>query len=106
MNDRRQKTQSLSERTRLGYERSESHPFRVGETYANRNGAYEVMQIAPPKMTIRYADGGQVVADIAILARIWENLHLPPERLEMDPRERSPRRPAAPPRTPRAGPRS
>ena len=57
-----------------------SHPFRVGEIYANRVGEYEVIDISPPKMTIRYHSNNQIlVTDIALSARIWENLHLPPE---------------------------
>lgn len=71
-----------------------SHPFQVGETYASREGSYEVVEIAPPKMTVRYTTGRLVVADIAILARIWENLQLPPEVPEQEPRKRTPR-PAA-----------
>lgn len=67
------------------------HPFHVGETYASRDGSYEVVEIAPPKMTIRYTNGRVVVADIAILARIWENLQLPPEVPEQEPRKRAPR---------------
>lgn len=55
----------------------QGYPFRVGGLYANRNGEYEVVDIAPPKMTVRYHDGGTLVADIAILARIWENMQAP-----------------------------
>jgi hypothetical protein len=60
------------------YEDQQSHPFRVGGLYANRNGEYEVLDIAPPKMTVRYHDGGTLVADIVILARIWDNMQAPP----------------------------
>jgi hypothetical protein len=67
----------------------QGHPFHVGGLYANRNGEYEVVDIAPPKMTVRYHDGGTLVADIAILARIWENLQAPPEAPE--PRARATR---------------
>ncbi len=95
--------QSLTERARQMDMEGVPHPFRVGETYANRRGSYEVVQITPPKMTIRYTDGELVTADISILARIWHNLQLPPEQPESDTgtRTRS-RRPAAQPRT--AGP--
>jgi hypothetical protein len=55
----------------------QDHPFRVGGLYANRIGEYEVIEIATPKMTVRYHDGGTLVADIAILARIWENMQAP-----------------------------
>jgi hypothetical protein len=91
-----QNTQSLAQRAREEQERPGPHPFRVGEMYANRRGNYEVMQIAPPKMTIRYDDGELLTADIAILARIWSNMQLPPEQPETGPRQRATaRRPAA-----------
>lgn len=71
-----------------------SHPFRVGEVYANRLGAYEVLSIDEPVMTVRYTDGKVFTGDIAALARIWENLQF--ERDEVKPRvgEATPR-PAA-----------
>jgi hypothetical protein len=68
------------------YGSGDGHPFHVGGLYANRNGEYEVVEIAPPKMTVRYHNGGTLVADIAILARIWENLQAPPEAPEPRPR--------------------
>lgn len=71
------------------------HPFQVGETYANRQGNYEVMEIAPPKITVRYEDGGLLVADIAVLARIWDNLHSPEELPEPSPRPRAAARPSS-----------
>lgn len=83
------KTQASKESPRPFSKQPLSHPFEVGETYANRNGSYEVVEIAPPKMTIRYANGRTDVADIAILARIWENLQLPPEVPEEEPRRRT-----------------
>jgi hypothetical protein len=82
MNARQTNSQSLSERARQDYGRPDAHPFRVGETYANRLGKYEVVGLAPPRMTIRYEDGAQVTADIVILARIWANLQMPPEKPE------------------------
>jgi hypothetical protein len=73
-----------------------SHPFRVGEIYANRNGEYEVIDISPPKMTIRYHSNNQLlVTDIALSARIWENLHLPPEVPEPPTRSRPLPKPTA-----------
>jgi len=73
-----------------------SHPFRVGEIYANRVGEYEVIYISPPKMTIRYHSNNQIlVTDIALSARIWENLHLPPEVAEEPTRSRPLPKPAA-----------
>jgi len=73
-----------------------SHPFRVGEIYANRVGEYDVIDISPPKMTIRYHSNNQIlVTDIALSARIWENLHLPPEVAEEPTRSRPLPKPAA-----------
>ncbi len=73
-----------------------SHPFRVGEMYANRVGEYEVIDISPPKMTIRYHSNNQIlVTDIALSARIWENLHLPPEVAVEPTRSRPLPKPAA-----------
>lgn len=71
-----------------------NHPFRVGEVYANRLGAYEVLSIDEPLMTVRYTDGKVTTGKIATLARIWENLQF--ERDEVKPRvdEATPR-PAA-----------
>ncbi len=89
------KTQLPKEGPRPFSKQPLAHPFEVGETYANRNGSYEVVEIAPPKMTIRYANGRTDVADIAILARIWENLQLPPEVPEEEPRRRTPAKAAA-----------
>lgn len=102
-----QNTQSLTQRARQEQERPAPHPFRVGEMFANRRGNYEVMQIAPPKMTIRYDDGEFITADIAILARIWDNMQSPPELPETGPRPRAAaRRPAAQPRAAKTPPRS
>src|SRR5512138_3475046 len=94
-----QNIQSLTQRARQEQERPAPHPCRVGEMYANRRGNYEVMQIAPPKMTIRYYDGEFVTADIVILASIWDNMQSPPDQPEPEQRQRATtRRPAAPPR--------
>lgn len=102
-----QNAPSLTQRARQEQERPVPHPFRVGEMYANRRGNYEVMQIAPPRMTIRYDDGELVTADIVILARIWDNMHSPPEQPETAPRQRATtRRPAAQPRAAKTGARS
>jgi hypothetical protein len=102
-----QHSQSLTERAQEAHDRPAPFRFRVGEMYANRRGNYEVMQIAPPKMTIRYDDGQLVTPDIVILARIWDNMQVPPEQPEPAPRPRATtRRPAAQPRTARTAPRS
>lgn len=86
-----------------GYE-GHDHPFQVGGLYANRNGEYEVLEIKPPKMTVRYHDGGLLVADIAILARIWDNLHAPPPAPEPKPRATTSRAAATQRTTPTAKP--
>ena len=102
-----QNVPSLTQRAREQYEQPASHPFRVGEMYANRRGNYEVMQIAPPKMTVRYDDGEFLTADIVILARIWDNLQAPPEQPETAARPRATtRRPAAQPGAAKTAPPS
>jgi hypothetical protein len=102
-----QSVPSLTQRARQEQERPAPHPFRVGEMYANRRGNYEVVQIAPPKMTIRYDDGELVTADIVILARIWDNMQLPPEQPETGPRQRATtRRTMAQPRAAKTATRS
>ncbi len=53
-----------------------SHPFRVGEVYGNRLGAYRVVSIDEPNMIVRYDDGRLLESDIATLARIWENMQI------------------------------
>ena len=102
MTARQTNSQSLAERARQDFQQPASHPFRVGETYANRQGRYEVVEIAPPVMTVRYENGGLMMADIAILARIWENLHLPAEQPESGPRVRATGKPAPQPRAAKA----
>ena len=92
-----------SQAPKRGYEPTVTHPFVVGGLYANRQGEYEVLEIAPPKMTVRYHDGGLLVADIVILARIWENMQAPAPAPEPRARvaTRAPaRRPAKPAATP------
>lgn len=51
-------------------------PFIVGGTYRNRDGAYEVVELAPPTMLIRYRDGRELKTLIADQARIWENIQI------------------------------
>lgn len=48
--------------------------FEVGGEYVNRKGKYTVLDINPPKMTVRYEDGTTAEVNIAIQARIWENI--------------------------------
>lgn len=48
--------------------------FEINGEYANRKGKYVVLDINPPKMTVRYEDGSVAEVNIAIQARIWENI--------------------------------
>lgn len=53
------------------------HLFKVGETYKNRDGEYEVVRINNDqgRMIIRYVDSGdEVETSIKIQSRIWQNL--------------------------------
>ena len=52
------------------------HPFRVGERYRNRLGEYEVVKLEEPKMVIRYPDGRVLETDVALQARIWQNIQM------------------------------
>jgi hypothetical protein len=49
-------------------------PFEVNGTYANRIGQYTVLAVNPPKMKVRYEDGSEAELNMAIQARIWENI--------------------------------
>ena len=49
------------------------HPFKVGERYENRLGAYRVVEITPPVMRVEYEHGGTALLDIATQARIAQN---------------------------------
>lgn len=51
-----------------------NHPFKIGEIYENMNGAYTVLSISPPKMTIKYENGSESVVDIVIQERIWSRI--------------------------------
>lgn len=48
--------------------------FEVNGTYANRKGKYTVLSVEPPRMTVRYDDGTTAELNMAIQARIWENI--------------------------------
>jgi hypothetical protein len=48
--------------------------FEVNATYANRKGTYTVLEVHPPKMTVRYEDGTTAELNMNIQARIWENI--------------------------------
>jgi len=48
--------------------------FEVGGHYANRKGAYTVLELNEPKMTVQYEDGTTSELNIAIQHRIWENI--------------------------------
>lgn len=48
--------------------------FEVNGTYINRRGKYTVLSMNPPKMRVCYEDGETAELNIAIQARIWENI--------------------------------
>jgi hypothetical protein len=55
-----------------------NHPFKVGEIYKNRIGAYEVVRIDEKSVTmlIRYLDSGEEFeSKIDVQARILQNIH-------------------------------
>ena len=51
-----------------------AHPFIVGGQYCDRCGSYEVLEIKGDKVRIRYDTGREMLADIAMKARIYGNL--------------------------------
>ena len=53
-----------------------NHPFRVGETYRNEKGEYEVTSINGPRMVVRWTDGSTWEGPVALQARIWERIQL------------------------------
>lgn len=58
--------------------------FEIGQTYRNRNGAYEVVALHGDKMTVQYEDGSKQTVGVALQARIWANIQIdeaaPPSR--------------------------
>ncbi len=48
--------------------------FEINGEYVNRKGKYTVLDMNPPKMTVRYEDGSTAELNIGIQARIWENI--------------------------------
>lgn len=65
-----------------------SHPFIVGETYRNRHGEYEVLELDGPRMVIRYLDGRQIETTVKLQARIWKHIQAE-ERVQKRRRERA-----------------
>lgn len=63
------------------------HPFKVGETYRNELGEYEVVSIDESTMLIRYSDGNEQDAEIAFQQRIWERIQ-DEEAMEREAEER------------------
>lgn len=56
-----------------------AHPFRSGETFANRNGAYEVLEVnaAADMLVIRYIETDRIVTvGLTLQWRIWENMQI------------------------------
>lgn len=48
--------------------------FEVGGRYANRIGAYTVLEINDPRMTVQYEDGSTAELSVQIQRRIWQNI--------------------------------
>lgn len=49
--------------------------FEVNGIYANRKGEYQVLAINPPKMRVRFLEGGsEANLRIELQVRIWENI--------------------------------
>ncbi len=48
--------------------------FEINGEYVNRKGKYTVLDMNPPKMTVRYEDGSTAEVNMGIQARIWENI--------------------------------
>ncbi|MCB0045310.1 MAG: hypothetical protein KDD92_07770 [Caldilineaceae bacterium] len=55
------------------------HPFEVGESYRNRDGEYEVIDITDDMMTLEYPSGRTIESSIALQQRIWQNLQIEKE---------------------------
>lgn len=69
--------------------------FLVGGRYRNRRGAYEVIDIFPPQMRVRYDDGEVCVVDMAIQARIMTNMAEQTRTTRVDPRSDTGGRPGS-----------
>lgn len=65
-----------------------SHPFEVGKRYRNRVGEYVVEWIEGDKMKVRYIEGGTLVTDVNIQARIWENIQFEQQMAHIEERRR------------------
>ena len=71
-----------------------SHPFIVGETYRNRHGEVEVLELDGPRMVIRYRDGRQIETTVKLQAWIWKSIHAGEELKKQDEPPASSHRPA------------
>ena len=65
-----------------------SHPFEEGKIYRNRIGEYVVEWIEGDRMQIRYTDGGTLLTDVSIQARIWENIQFEQQMAHVEERRR------------------
>ncbi len=52
------------------------HTFKVGKSYRNRYGRYQVLSIDEPKMHVRYEDGREINLTIAIQTQILAGIEL------------------------------
>lgn len=51
-----------------------THPFEVGQRYANTFGEYEVLAIEGARMSVRFDDGRMQELDVATQGRIWRRI--------------------------------
>ncbi len=72
-----------------------SHPFKLGGTYRNRDGEYEVVELNGPNMVIRYSDGRQIETTLNLQGRILKNIRAE-ERRRSQTDTPGPRPPAKP----------
>jgi hypothetical protein len=64
------------------------YPFEVGKTYRNRVGEYMVLSIDGNQMKIRYVNGGTLLTDVNLQARIWENIQFEEQMSRTEERRR------------------
>jgi hypothetical protein len=65
-----------------------SHPFEVGKRYRNRVGEYVVEWIEGDNMKVRYIEGGTLLTNVNIQARIWENIQFEQQMAHVEERRR------------------
>lgn len=66
--------------------------FEVNGVYANRKGAYTVLELGSTKMRVRYEDGSEAELRVNVQERIWQNIAAEEEAREAVRRAREARR--------------